>query len=342
MTSPTPSTSTGSTSRTRRSSRCSRCFTDRAAGGDRRARAAGGRGAVPARRPSGPWPPTSRRSCTAPSATAAVQAASEALFGKGDLAALDAADARRRDGRAARCRRWRRGPRSSTPSWPSGSSTRATRPAGRSARAGPRSTTPSSTDPEQVLAEDDFLHGRVALLRRGRKSLAACTPRLRLSAPVQGPVSQHGSGPFCVRRALTRICVSRAQSVNVLFVSPTGRNGRHEVEAKAPPKQAGPGADTTTGTARSGSCRNWRPRQWVELASHSNRRPQSGFGSGRGAGKFEGLPRAPAAQRGNGARPILENSTACQKSMPITSSRGGFLLWSFGWVGVASDELSFG
>jgi tyrosyl-tRNA synthetase len=28
-------------------------------------------------------------------------------------------------------------------------------------------------DPEQVLTEEDFLHGRVALLRRGRKSLAA-------------------------------------------------------------------------------------------------------------------------------------------------------------------------
>ena len=29
------------------------------------------------------------------------------------------------------------------------------------------------TDPEHVLAEDDFLHGRVAVLKRGRKSLAA-------------------------------------------------------------------------------------------------------------------------------------------------------------------------
>ena len=29
------------------------------------------------------------------------------------------------------------------------------------------------TDPEALLTEQDFLHGRVALLRRGRKSLAA-------------------------------------------------------------------------------------------------------------------------------------------------------------------------
>jgi tyrosyl-tRNA synthetase len=29
------------------------------------------------------------------------------------------------------------------------------------------------TDPEAVLMEDDFLHGQVALMRRGRKSLAA-------------------------------------------------------------------------------------------------------------------------------------------------------------------------
>ena len=29
------------------------------------------------------------------------------------------------------------------------------------------------TDPEQVLQAGDFLHGRVAVLRRGRKSLAA-------------------------------------------------------------------------------------------------------------------------------------------------------------------------
>jgi hypothetical protein len=41
------------------------------------------------------------------------------------------------------------------------------------------------------------------------------------------------------------------------------------------------------------------------------------------ASNFEGLPRTPAERSADGARPNLENSTACQKSMPITSSRGG-------------------
>ena len=106
-------------------------------------------------------------------ATAAVQAASEALFGKGDLAALDPRHARRRDGGAARAPRSLRGPRSSTPSWPSGSSTRATPRAARSGRAGPRSTTRSSPIPTRCWTEGDFLAGRVALLKRGRRNLAA-------------------------------------------------------------------------------------------------------------------------------------------------------------------------
>ena len=41
------------------------------------------------------------------------------------------------------------------------------------------------------------------------------------------------------------------------------------------------------------------------------------------ASNFEGLPRTPTGRSADGARPNLENSTACQKSMPITSSRGG-------------------
>ncbi len=70
-------------------------------------------------------------------ATEAVQAASEALFGKGDLAALDGPTLG--DATAElpgdRCP-W--GPRSSTPSWRSGSSTPARLPGGRSGRAGRR------------------------------------------------------------------------------------------------------------------------------------------------------------------------------------------------------------
>ena len=51
-------------------------------------------------------------------ATAAVQAASEALFGKGDPRALDARTLRGRHGRAARWRRSGRDAASSRPSWP--------------------------------------------------------------------------------------------------------------------------------------------------------------------------------------------------------------------------------
>jgi tyrosyl-tRNA synthetase len=105
-------------------------------------------------------------------ATAAVQAASEALFGKGDVTALDArtlADA--------------------TGELPGGevsvgmSVTDAlvavglveSRNAARRAigDGGASLNNVRLTDPEQQLGEDDFLHGAVALLRRGRKSLAA-------------------------------------------------------------------------------------------------------------------------------------------------------------------------
>jgi tyrosyl-tRNA synthetase len=105
-------------------------------------------------------------------ATAAVQAASEALFGKGDVSALDErtlADA--------------------TGELPGGevavgmSVTDAlvavglvdSRNAARRAigDGGASLNNVKLTDPEHQLEASDFLHGRVALLRRGRKSLAA-------------------------------------------------------------------------------------------------------------------------------------------------------------------------
>jgi tyrosyl-tRNA synthetase len=105
-------------------------------------------------------------------ATAAVQAASEALFGKGDVSALDErtlADA--------------------TGELPGGevavgmSVTDAlvavglvdSRNAARRAigDGGASLNNVKLTDPEHQLVASDFLHGRVALLRRGRKSLAA-------------------------------------------------------------------------------------------------------------------------------------------------------------------------
>ena len=105
-------------------------------------------------------------------ATLAVQAASEALFGKGDVTTLDA-----------------RTLTDATAELPGGKvqvgssvvdalvavglvdSRNAARRA--IADGGASVNNVKVTDPEQVLGAQDFLHGRVALLRRGRKSLAA-------------------------------------------------------------------------------------------------------------------------------------------------------------------------
>jgi tyrosyl-tRNA synthetase len=105
-------------------------------------------------------------------ATAAVQAASEALFGKGDLAGLDArtlADA--------------------TAELPGAGVAVGTsvvdalvavglvdsRNGARRAigEGGASLNNAKLTDPEVVLGEDDFLHGAVAVLKRGRRNLAA-------------------------------------------------------------------------------------------------------------------------------------------------------------------------
>ena len=105
-------------------------------------------------------------------ATAAVQLASQALFGKGDVRELDArtlADATRE-----------------LPGGEVAAGTSVTdalvavglvdsRNAARRAigEGGASLNNVKLTDAEQVLGEGDFLHGSVALLRRGRKSLAA-------------------------------------------------------------------------------------------------------------------------------------------------------------------------
>ena len=109
-------------------------------------------------------------------ATAAVQAASAALFGRGDPSALDAqtlADA--------------------TAELPGGevpvgstlvealvaTSLSESRNAARRVLAdgGASVNNVKVSDPDRVLGEQDFLHGSVALLRRGRKSLAAARKR---------------------------------------------------------------------------------------------------------------------------------------------------------------------
>lgn len=107
-----------------------------------------------------------------PQATASVQAASEALFGKGDLAALDAGTLR-----------------DATAELPGGevppgatlvdalvaSGLVESRNAARRvlAEGGVSVNNAKVRDPEATLGEEDFLHGAVAVLKRGRRSLAA-------------------------------------------------------------------------------------------------------------------------------------------------------------------------
>jgi tyrosyl-tRNA synthetase len=105
-------------------------------------------------------------------ATSAVQAASEALFGKGDPTALDArtlqdATAELPGGAVA--------PGDSVVDALVATGLVESRNAARRviADGGASVNNVKVRDPEALLTEDDFLHGQVALVRRGRKSLAA-------------------------------------------------------------------------------------------------------------------------------------------------------------------------
>ena len=105
-------------------------------------------------------------------ATAAVQAASEALFGKGDPAALDArtlADA------TAELPAGQVSPGDSVVDALVATGLVDSRNAARRVigDGGASINNVKVTDPDAILGEDDFLHGQVALVRRGRKSLAA-------------------------------------------------------------------------------------------------------------------------------------------------------------------------
>ena len=105
-------------------------------------------------------------------ACTAVQAASEALFGKGDLAALDGPTLQ--DATAEL-------PGAEVPVGTSvvdalvATGLVDSRNAARRAigDGGASVNNTKVSDPEQVLAEEDFLHGRVVLLKRGRKAMAA-------------------------------------------------------------------------------------------------------------------------------------------------------------------------
>jgi tyrosyl-tRNA synthetase (EC 6.1.1.1) len=107
-----------------------------------------------------------------PQAYAAVQAASEALFREGRPPVAGCRDPARRGGRAALRRGGRRDAGDRSP--------RRRRPgrvaqcrAPRDQRRGASVNGVKVTDAEAVLLADDFLHGSIAVLRRGRKSMAA-------------------------------------------------------------------------------------------------------------------------------------------------------------------------
>ncbi|MDV3222316.1 tyrosine--tRNA ligase [Intrasporangium sp.] len=105
-------------------------------------------------------------------ATTSVQAASEALFGKGELGGLDAAtlvDATAElPGADVAAGTGFVDAMVATGLVESRNAARRTIGEG-----GASLNNVKVTDPERVLGEDDFLHGRVAILKRGRKSLAA-------------------------------------------------------------------------------------------------------------------------------------------------------------------------
>ncbi|MEO8556713.1 MAG: tyrosine--tRNA ligase [Actinomycetota bacterium] len=104
--------------------------------------------------------------------TAAVQAASEALFGKGDLAALDA---RTLHDATVELPGAPVAPGDSVVDALVATGLVESRNAARRviSDGGASVNNVKVTDLEAVLAESDFLHGQVALVRRGRKSLAA-------------------------------------------------------------------------------------------------------------------------------------------------------------------------
>jgi tyrosyl-tRNA synthetase len=106
------------------------------------------------------------------SATAAVQAASEALFGKGDPAALDASTLR---DATAELPGGEVAPGASVVDALVATGLVDSRNAARRVLrdGGVSVNNVKVADPEAVLTEADFLHGQVALVRRGRKSLAA-------------------------------------------------------------------------------------------------------------------------------------------------------------------------
>ena len=197
--------------------------------GDRRARAPGGAGAVPA---GGAADPGRRRHHAGPrrrgdgrrAGGVARRCSARGTCGRSTRAPCADATAELPGGEvhvgmsasSTRSSRW-------------ASSSRATPRAGRSARAAPRSTATKVTDVERVLEPDDLLHGRGG----------------RAAARPQGPRRPGGSsgGSLTLGRGAargSRFGFAPRASSTVLDVSPRGRNGRQADGCRARPKQAGP------------------------------------------------------------------------------------------------------
>ena len=169
-------------------------------------------------------------------ATAAVQAASEALFGKGDLATLDEGTLLDATGEL---------PGATVAAGTSVADALVavglveSRKAARRAigEGGASVNNAKVADPEQVLEAEDFLHGRVAVLRRGRKSLAAV--RLR-SRECPGGQRRWTSRDVTTRPERSRFVLDAG--ARLLFPSQPAREERTPRGGRAQrlPKQAGP------------------------------------------------------------------------------------------------------
>ena len=111
------------------------------------------------------------------------------------------------------------------------------------------------------------------------------------------------------------------------------------------------GTDTTAvTTAKKAGPAGWNPRRTARTL-HRVRGQERGISRPDPAAekriweketesvRLKGCPGRRPTRSAKGARPILENSTACQKSMPITSFRGGSWLDLMVWLWVASNEF---
>lgn len=125
--------------------------------------------------------------------------------------------------------------------------------------------------------------------------------------------------------------VNPEMSSTVFHVSPKGRNGRQAAGEELAPSRPVPGAEPPQQDPRRNAPRILSRAQ--RLLTWRTRRDPSAIDIRKATGRgfdaqawtrvsWNGCPKARLTEPSDGARPNLENSTACQKSMPITSSRG--------------------